>query len=139
MVAVYFGLSRRVIVVEDIITSLAAQLEETVHQFVDSIDFDYQKLLVEDLIILRIHESQTFGKVRGSFKQIMIPEGCHSCLPDSLEIVHKNRSCFLGLFTVLFSEGFDSFLDLFDLRLVLDLWQVKSCDVVEEMLHFCGL
>jgi hypothetical protein len=69
----------------------------------------------------------------------MIPERCHSCLPDSLEIVHENRSCFLGLFTVLLGECFNSFFNLFDLRLVLDLWQVKGFDVVEEMLHFCGL
>ncbi len=65
----------------------------------------------------------------------MVAEESDSGFPDSLEIVHENGGGFLSLFSVLFSEGFYSFFDLFYLGLIFDLRQIESFDIIQEMFH----
>lgn len=67
----------------------------------------------------------------------MVTEETDSSFPDSFEIVHENGGGFFSLFSVLFSEGFYSFLDFFDLGLIFDFRQVESFDIIEEMFHIC--
>ena len=114
---------------------LSLQLEQTVHQFVDRIDLDNQELLVKDLVVFRVHETQTFCEVGSGLEQVVVAEVADARLPHRLQVVHEDRSGLLGLLPVLLSEGLDPLLYLLNFRLILDLGQTQGLNVVQEVLH----
>ena len=102
---------------------LALQLEKAVHELVDCIDFDYQKLFIEDFIVFGVDEAQTLCKEGSSLEQILVFEVVDATLAHCFEVVHKNEGSLFGLEAVLFAKGVDPLLYFLNFRLILYLRQ----------------
>jgi len=97
---------------------LALELEETVHELVHSIDFDDQELLIEDLVILRVDESEAFCEKRCGFEQVFVFEMVDSTFSYFLKIVHEDEGCLLCLQPILLAKRIDSAFEFLYLRVV---------------------
>lgn len=82
--------SSRLLLAQQLVRLLSLEFEKAVHEFVDSVGFDDEKLFVEDLVVLWVLEAEALGEVGGSFEEVVVAERSHAGLSHRLEVVHKD-------------------------------------------------
>ena len=105
--------------------SFAFQFEEAVHELVNRVNLDHQEPFIEDFIVLGVDKPQALSEIGGSLEEVVVFQESDASLTHGFEVIHKNGGGFFSFLPVLLRKCLDAFLYLFDLGLILDLWQIE--------------